>query len=124
MQLKLGSTTIVVLTDTAAVKELLDQRSASTADRPPSYMGELVTGGLNIALARYGKYINCFVMSRLHAFLIGKTWSILRKSLHTMLSPETSNKHIPIQAAETMQLLFDILQQPEVCMDYVDLAHS
>ncbi len=66
MQLKLGSTTIVVLTDTAAVKELLDKRSASTADRPPFYMGELVAGGLNLALARYGKYINCFV-SWLHS---------------------------------------------------------
>jgi hypothetical protein len=32
---------------------LLDKRSSTTADRPPSYLGELVTNGLHMALARF-----------------------------------------------------------------------
>jgi hypothetical protein len=52
-QLKIGNDTVVVLTDVAAVKELLDKRSSTTADRPPSYVGDLVSDGLNMALASF-----------------------------------------------------------------------
>jgi hypothetical protein len=52
-QLKIGNDTVVVLTDAAAVKELMDKRSSTTVDRPPSYVGELITGGLHIMLARF-----------------------------------------------------------------------
>jgi hypothetical protein len=52
-QLKIGQDTVVVLTDAAAVKDLMEKRSSTTADRPPSYLGELVTNGLHMALARF-----------------------------------------------------------------------
>jgi hypothetical protein len=47
----------VVLTDAAAVKELMDKRSGSTVDRPPMHVADLVAGGLNMVLARYS---SCF----------------------------------------------------------------
>ncbi|KAF7369266.1 putative cytochrome P450 [Mycena venus] len=46
--LKIGPGTAVVLTDTAAVKELMDNRSGSTVDRPPMHVADLVAGGLNM----------------------------------------------------------------------------
>jgi hypothetical protein len=52
-QLKLGPSTAIVLTDVAAVKELMDKRSGTTADRPPLYIVDHMTGGLHMALGRY-----------------------------------------------------------------------
>ncbi len=54
-QLKVGPATVIVITSAAAVKELMDKRSASTADRPPHHMADVVTGGSNMVLARYCK---------------------------------------------------------------------
>lgn len=52
VQLKIGPGTVIVLTDVAAVKELMDRRSATTADRPPIHVADLTTGGLHMVSAR------------------------------------------------------------------------
>ncbi|KAJ7622347.1 cytochrome P450 [Roridomyces roridus] len=52
--LKIGPGTLVVVTDIAVVKELLEKRSLTTSDRPGSHIVDVVTGGLHIAFARYG----------------------------------------------------------------------
>ena len=56
--LKLGPGTVIVLTGMEAVEELMQKRSATTVDRPPSHIAETITGGLNMALARYCKLDN------------------------------------------------------------------
>ncbi|ESK84986.1 cytochrome p450, partial [Moniliophthora roreri MCA 2997] len=94
--LKMGPGTAVVITDAAALKELMDKRSATTVDRPPNYIADAVAGGLNMVLARYTE-----------------NWRTLRRTAHTILTPQQSAKHLPIQRAEATQLLFDILQTPE-----------
>ncbi|KAJ7677832.1 cytochrome P450 [Mycena polygramma] len=96
VSLKLGSGTAIIITDVAAVRELMDKRSASTADRPPIHLGEVVAQGLNLVLARYDD-----------------NWRILRKAAHTILTPQASIRHLPIQKAETVQLIRDILHTPE-----------
>jgi hypothetical protein len=48
----MGSGTAIVLTDAAAVKELLDKRSATTMDRPPTHLAEVVTQGLHLVSLR------------------------------------------------------------------------
>ncbi|KAJ7677806.1 cytochrome P450 [Mycena polygramma] len=100
--LKIGPGTVVVLTDAAAVKELMDKRSASTVDRPPMHVADVVTGGLNLALARYTE-----------------SWRTLRRTAHTILTPQASTRHLPIQQAEATQLLYDILRQPESFYNHV-----
>ncbi|KAF8209631.1 cytochrome P450 [Mycena galopus ATCC 62051] len=94
--LKVGSGTVVVLTDPAAVRELMDRRSGSTVDRPPMHVVDLVTGGLTMAFGRYGE-----------------TWRTLRRTAHAILTPQASARHFPIQQAEASQLLHDILCQPQ-----------
>ncbi|KAJ7677849.1 cytochrome P450, partial [Mycena polygramma] len=94
--LKLGSGTAIVLTDAAAVKELMDKRSATTADRPPLHLAEVVTQGLNLVLSRYTE-----------------KWRILRRAAQATLTPQASMLHLPIQQAETVQLLYDILRSPD-----------
>ncbi|KAJ7621451.1 cytochrome P450 [Roridomyces roridus] len=94
--LKIGPGTTVVLTDPAAVKVLMDQRSGNTVDRPAMHVADCVTGGLNTVLARYTE-----------------NWRTLRRAAHTILTPQESRKHLPIQQAEATQLLHDILSQPD-----------
>ncbi|ESK81714.1 cytochrome p450 [Moniliophthora roreri MCA 2997] len=75
--LKLGSKTVIILTDIQAVKELLDKRSLTTADHIPSLASDLVTGGIHMALARYGD-----------------VWKILRRVAQTVDTPEVFNLFI------------------------------
>ncbi|KAJ7677836.1 cytochrome P450 [Mycena polygramma] len=42
-----------------------------------------------------------------------ENWRILRKAAHTILTPQASLRHLPIQKAETLQLIRDILHAPE-----------
>ncbi|KAG7451082.1 cytochrome P450 [Guyanagaster necrorhizus] len=95
--LKVGPDTAIVITSAVAVKELIDKRSASTTDRPPHYMADVVAGGVNMVLARYSD-----------------VWRVLRKNAHTMLTPKASLELLPIQRAEATQLMYDILQAPDV----------
>ncbi|KAJ7859327.1 cytochrome P450 [Mycena olivaceomarginata] len=95
--LKIGNDTVVVLTDAAAVKELMDKRSSTTADRPPSYVGELITDGQHMALARFSS----------------PAWKIERRASAAILTPQATNQHVPIQRAEAIQLLYNILNSPQ-----------
>ncbi|KAJ7843055.1 cytochrome P450 [Mycena olivaceomarginata] len=94
--LKMGPGTAIVLTDAAAVKELMDKRSGSTVDRPPMHVADLVAGGLNMVLSRYTE-----------------NWRTLRRTAHTILTPQASARHLPIQQAEASQLLHDLLRHPQ-----------
>ncbi|KAJ8078278.1 hypothetical protein PM082_000484 [Marasmius tenuissimus] len=92
----LGPKTAIVITDASAVKELMDKRSQNSSDRPPNFIADSVTGGLGLSLAHYGD-----------------TWRTLRRTAHTILTPQMCAKHLPIQYAETTQLLFDVLHNPD-----------
>ncbi|KAJ7807024.1 cytochrome P450 [Mycena olivaceomarginata] len=94
--LKIGNDTVVVLTDAAAVKELMDKRSSTTADRPPSYVVELITDGLHMLLARFTP-----------------AWKTERRASAAILTPQATNQHLPIQRAEAIQLLYNILHSPQ-----------
>ncbi|KAJ7182865.1 cytochrome P450 [Mycena crocata] len=94
--LKMGPATVIILTDPAAVKELMDKRSGTTVDRPPMHVADVVAGGFNMVLARYTE-----------------TWRTLRRTAHAILTPQASARHLPVQLAESKQLLYDILHSPQ-----------
>ncbi len=50
----MGSGTVVVLSSATTVKELLDNQSWATADRPAFYLADLVTDGMHLAFRNYG----------------------------------------------------------------------
>lgn len=54
--LKLGSEDVIVLSSAGAMKEVIDKRSATTSDRPTSYLIDQVTNGLNFVFTRYSGY--------------------------------------------------------------------
>ncbi|KAJ7618065.1 cytochrome P450 [Roridomyces roridus] len=90
--LKLGAGTVIVITCPEIAHQLLEKRSATTADRPSLYVADLVTGGLNMGLIRYGD-----------------TWRAMRRAAHSILTPKATARHFPIQIAEATQLLYDML---------------
>jgi hypothetical protein len=75
----------------------MDRRSATTADRPDSHMAFTITGGMNIGICRYND-----------------SWKILRKAAQAILTPQATLRHLPIQKAESTQLMFDMLKSPQV----------
>lgn len=78
--------------------QLLDKRSATTSDRPPTYAGDVVTGGFNMGIGRYAD-----------------NWRASRKACQAILTAQANtNVHLPIQKAEATQLLYDIVKTPEV----------
>ncbi|KAJ7917388.1 cytochrome P450 [Mycena leptocephala] len=94
--LKVGPSTVVVLTDAAAVTELMERRGASTADRPPLHIGDRTTGGSYMMFAHYTQ-----------------TYRTLRKTAATILTAHAAARHLPIQRAEATHLLYDILRSPQ-----------
>ncbi|EMC98771.1 hypothetical protein BAUCODRAFT_120072 [Baudoinia panamericana UAMH 10762] len=95
--LKVGPSTIIVLSDRHAVKELLDKKSSISSDRPTSVLRqELLTGGD-------------------HLLWMDATpeWRLLRKLIHADLTEgKCKQLHAPLQHAESVQMLHDMLQTP------------
>jgi cytochrome P450 len=82
--LKFGPTNIVVLTDRKAIHELLDKKGAIYSDRPPSYVGRLLTQGDHIALEQ-----------------MDPVWREKRKVIAHNFSPkQLDEKHFLVQEAE------------------------
>jgi hypothetical protein len=55
-KLKIGPGTAVVLTDAAAVKELMDRRGGNTISRPSMHIADRVTGGLYFSITPYSEH--------------------------------------------------------------------
>ncbi|CAL1706624.1 unnamed protein product [Somion occarium] len=94
--LKFGSATGVVISSPKLAREYVDLHGATTSDRPPVYVDELISGGLELPLTHYGD-----------------EWRLMRRAAHDMISREACNRHLPIQQAEASQLMFDLVGSPE-----------
>ncbi|THV01080.1 cytochrome P450 [Dendrothele bispora CBS 962.96] len=94
--LKIGPDTTIVITSMKAVKELMEQQSSLTSNRPKSYMMDVTYEDHYAAMMNYNE-----------------TWRLLRKSMHSILTPSGAVEHQPIQAAESTQLIYDLLHSPE-----------
>ncbi|EAW15397.1 cytochrome P450 [Aspergillus fischeri NRRL 181] len=101
--LKFGPTNIIVLCDRKAVHELLDKRGAIYSDRPPSYVGRLLTQGDHIALEQ-----------------MDPVWREKRKVISHNFSPKNlDEKHFLVQEAEGLILLNDLLRDTEGFYNHV-----
>jgi hypothetical protein len=104
-----------VVSSATAARELLDRRSASTVDRPPSHFNLLASDGLNFTVAQYCEprvwLRMAGLLTRLHA---ADQWRILRKAANSVLTPQVAARHVPILRAESLQLMYDLLLTPAV----------
>lgn len=96
-QLKMGTSTAVVLSNPRVVHKLLHLRSSTTSDRPSIHFNDITSGGLNLVLAPYNN-----------------TWRSMRQVVKDMLSHDACMNHLPTQRAEATQLMHDLLVGPAV----------
>lgn len=47
--------------------------------------------------------------------MIGPLWKTMRRAAHDILSRDACMKHLPIQRAEAVKLMYDLLERPKVC---------
>ncbi|KAI0077958.1 cytochrome P450 [Panus rudis PR-1116 ss-1] len=100
--LKISSDNLIILTSPRLVRDLLDKRNATTADRPPMRLVDMVTSGLHVAFARHGP-----------------TWKSLRRTLQQLVTGEACARHLPLQRAEATQLMYDMLKEPEGFFNHI-----
>ena len=55
--LKIINSTMVVLSSTNAIREIMDKNSAIVSDRPPSHFAQEVTGGNHMGASRYSEFL-------------------------------------------------------------------
>ncbi|KAG8899688.1 hypothetical protein FRC01_010414 [Tulasnella sp. 417] len=101
ISLKIASGTIIVLSSVQSIRDIFEKHNAITCDRPPHELTEQLTGGNHILFIRYGP-----------------TWKILRRTSYEMLSPHAVSLTLPIQVAESTQLMFDLLHDPTDWYDH------
>ncbi|KAJ3504930.1 hypothetical protein NLJ89_g7683 [Agrocybe chaxingu] len=94
--LMVGNGVIAILTSHKAVKEIIDVQGNYTADRPLTTIGDTVTGGVHMAQAHSDD----------------PRWSILRRAVRSVLTKQKCEEHWPIQRAESVQLMHDIIHDP------------
>ena len=55
--MKIINSTLIVLSSTTAVKEIMDKNSAIVSDRPASHFAEEITGGNHLGASRYSRIL-------------------------------------------------------------------
>jgi len=55
--LKIINSTIVVLSSTTAIREIMDKKSAIVSDRPASHFAQEITGGNHVGASRYSMFL-------------------------------------------------------------------
>ncbi len=94
--LKIGTGTMIVLTDRRLVKQLIDKKSSIYSKRPPSYLGQLITGGDHLLIMDYSN-----------------KWRALRKIIHQhFMESIVVKEHTKIVDAEAVQMCRDFLIAP------------
>jgi hypothetical protein len=56
--LKIVNSTVVVLSSTTAIREIMDGHSAIVSDRPPSHFAQEITGGNHMGASRYSELLS------------------------------------------------------------------
>ncbi|KAJ6024488.1 hypothetical protein N7540_005285, partial [Penicillium herquei] len=101
---KLGSQNVVVLNSWKPVKELFDKRGALYSSRPDNHIGNghICPDETHILLVPYGP-----------------GWRLLRKTVQGLLNVKGLNDVFPIQNAEAIQTMCQILENPDGYYDHI-----
>lgn len=68
--LKISNSTLIVLSSTTAIREIMDKNSAIVSDRPASHFAEEITSGNHMGASRYSRFLplsennTCFIVFR------------------------------------------------------------
>ncbi|KAA1473594.1 cytochrome P450 [Dentipellis sp. KUC8613] len=103
ISLKISSGTVIVLSNPRVVQDLMEARSSTTANRPASHFGDLVTGGKSLVIMKHDS-----------------AWRRSRRIASEMLTKSACAKHLPIQHAEATQVMWDLLKEPDRFFDHIN----
>jgi hypothetical protein len=93
--LKIGSETMIVLTDRRLVKDLVDKKAVYNS-RAPNYVGNQITKSSHAGLIPSGPLQRSY-----------------RKIMHQhFMESQCEQRHVHLQNAEAAQLLRDLLEDP------------
>ncbi|KAH9476426.1 Cytochrome P450 monooxygenase [Psilocybe cubensis] len=107
--LKIANSTMIVLSDMRAVKEILDDHSIETSSRPFFYALEAVTNGKFFLLASSDN----------------ESWKVGRKLTQLFMTSQAAHSHARIAEQESIQLLHDILESPlDICQHFTRYTFS
>jgi cytochrome P450 len=92
---------VVVISDRALVKQLIDKKASIYSDRPTSYVSnDLITHGDHLLVMKYGE-----------------KWRLFRKLIHQKFREELCEKeHVKLVEAEAIQMCQDFMTHPEGLM--------
>ncbi|KAK7455866.1 hypothetical protein VKT23_010902 [Stygiomarasmius scandens] len=119
----IGSGIVTVISSYAAVKELLDKQSSITGDRPKFTIGDVVTGGIHLSQMNYSMHIlfvHQITSNQALKFQGDPNWLPMRKAARSMMTVPKCTEHLPIQRAEAIQFMNDILRDPANYQKHAD----
>ncbi|KAJ7770536.1 cytochrome P450 [Mycena metata] len=97
VSVKICSSTMIILSSPRAIKVVVDKQGWATSSRPANYLAGLAAGGYHILFARDAPRLRN-----------------LKNAIARFFSPTNSLGRVPVQAAESTQLLQELMTQPEV----------
>ncbi|OCL13013.1 cytochrome P450 [Glonium stellatum] len=102
--LKLGPQNVVILNDYKHVQELFDKKGSIYSDRPPSHIANDV-----------------IYRNKTHILFLpyGEDWRVLRKTLQGLLNVKAVDQLLPIQNAEAIRTMYQILTDPDGWYDHI-----
>ncbi|KAK1217184.1 hypothetical protein PQX77_020167 [Marasmius sp. AFHP31] len=104
--LKLGPATAIVITDATIIKEFIDKRGHTTSDRPANFIVESVSGGLDLALARYGRSYN--VPPQIHMEVISLAGRSHMENLTKSRSHDTHTSNVDEVAPDPIRRVYSV----------------
>ncbi|KIJ12423.1 hypothetical protein PAXINDRAFT_137082 [Paxillus involutus ATCC 200175] len=104
VSLKIFQMTIIVLNSPSGVRDIIDKRSLSSSNRPPSIISDMIIPeNMNLGSGRYAN----------------ETWRTLRKATAQLLSLENFKQFEGCLHAETSQLMWDLSRNPEAWYHHI-----
>ncbi|KAJ7039818.1 cytochrome P450 [Mycena alexandri] len=96
ISVKSGSSTMIILSSPRAIKEVVDKQGWASSSRPVNYLAGVAAGGYHILFAQDTPQLRN-----------------LKKAIARFFSLMNSLSRVPVQAAESTQLLHELMTQPE-----------
>ncbi|KIW90067.1 uncharacterized protein Z519_09498 [Cladophialophora bantiana CBS 173.52] len=99
---RVGLQHFILISDGLIAREFLDKRSGQYSSRPPSEVGDLISGGLRSVLMPYGN-----------------RWRAIRRIFANVLTSKKCDSYLRIQEGEALVTIYRIQEDPTAFADEV-----
>ncbi|KAL9560682.1 hypothetical protein ACKAV7_015173 [Fusarium commune] len=96
MYFRTGLQHVIVISDAKVYRELIGMRASIYSDRPPSEVGDLISGGRRSVLMPYGT-----------------RWRMVRRIFTNVLTAKKCDGYVPFQELESLATIHNMLHEPK-----------